>query len=72
MKTIEKEQDAYEYDEQNHAVFRDPTREEVEAAFESMEAWVYDPTSRDLTLDDEWEHFCMRFLLKFYLEKTAT
>lgn len=72
MKTIEKDQDAFEYDETAHAIFRDPTRAEVVDAFETMEGWVYDPTSRDLTLDDEWEHFCMRHLLKFYLEKTAT
>ncbi len=51
-------------------LFRDPTREEVVEAFDSLASWVFDQSDRDFQMADLWEEHCMRFLLTSYLDRT--
>jgi hypothetical protein len=50
---------------------REPTREEIMSAFESLASWAFDKSGRDFERIDHWEEHCMRFLLENYLDQAA-
>jgi hypothetical protein len=51
-------------------IFREPTREEVVAAFESVTSSFFDESQRDFQLRDHWEEHCLRHLLTSYLNQS--
>jgi hypothetical protein len=51
-------------------MFRDPTRDEIVEAFESLDEWVFDQDQREFQLYDHWVEHCMKFVLAQYLEQT--
>lgn len=51
-------------------MFRDPTRDEIVEAFESLDEWVFDQDQREFQLYDHWVEHCMKFVLLQYLEQT--